>query len=48
MLATLMNALRSELGQLVLLVGPTIGIRVWGYRFLSKAARNAGARPRTV
>lgn len=41
MLATLVNAMWSELGQLVLLLIITFGVRVWGYGLIAKAARNA-------
>jgi hypothetical protein len=41
MLATLVNAMWSELGQLLLLLVITCGVRVWGYELIAKAARNA-------
>ena len=41
MLATLINAMWSELGQLASLLILAFGVRVWGYGLLQKALRNA-------
>lgn len=41
MLATLVNTMWSELGQLVLLLILTLGVRLWGYGLLARALRNA-------
>lgn len=41
MLATLVNAMWSELGQLVLLLGIMFGVQAWGYALIAKASRNA-------
>jgi len=44
MIATFFKGMWAELGELVVLIALTFGVRVWGYNLVERALRNAPAR----
>jgi len=44
MIATFFKGMWAELGELVVLIALTFGVRVWGYNLVERALRNAPTR----